>query len=226
MSSSGRILTIAGIAPSGIVNADVATAAAIALSKLAPGSSGVLKSNGSAISAGNLIVSADITDGTIVNADISASAVLEAIKLSSFAVGCRSNANTSVANTGLTAVAFGSQILAKTPSGYTAMHNTSSNNTRLTAHVAGLYLFLGIVGFASGGGGNYRGAQFVKGGVTSLGANQVPPVGGGAVTTVIIFGMADLAATNYVELYGAQDGSGALNAASGESYMYGVLLGG
>lgn len=60
-----------------IVNADVAAGAAIALSKLAPGSSGVLKSNGTAITAGNQIVSADITDGTIQSADLAADAATQ-----------------------------------------------------------------------------------------------------------------------------------------------------
>lgn len=58
-----------------IVNADVATAAAIALAKLAPGSSGVLKSNGTAITAGNQIVAADIATDTITATQIATDAV-------------------------------------------------------------------------------------------------------------------------------------------------------
>lgn len=48
-----------------IVNADVSGSAAIALSKLAPGAAGVLKSNGSAISAGNLVATSDMAANTI-----------------------------------------------------------------------------------------------------------------------------------------------------------------
>ncbi len=43
----------------------LATGAAIALSKLAPGSSGILKSNGTTISAGNKVLDADIDNGII-----------------------------------------------------------------------------------------------------------------------------------------------------------------
>jgi hypothetical protein len=56
-------------------------ASGISLAKLAPGSAGVLKSNGTVITAGNLITSADIQDGQIVNADISASAGIDGAKL-------------------------------------------------------------------------------------------------------------------------------------------------
>jgi hypothetical protein len=48
-----------------IVNGDIATAAAIALSKLQAGSAGVLKSNGTTISAGNLVVTSDMAANTI-----------------------------------------------------------------------------------------------------------------------------------------------------------------
>lgn len=63
-----------------LVNADVDPAAAIALAKLAAGSAGFLKSNGSAISAGNVLVDADfgtnlitarmIQDGAISSAEV------------------------------------------------------------------------------------------------------------------------------------------------------------
>lgn len=48
-----------------LTNDYLATGAAIALSKLAPGSSGILKSNGTTISAGNKVLDADIDDGII-----------------------------------------------------------------------------------------------------------------------------------------------------------------
>lgn len=63
-----------------IANGDIATAAAIALSKLAPGSSGLLKSNGTAISAGNLLVNADVASNTISGDKITTS-TLDAVKI-------------------------------------------------------------------------------------------------------------------------------------------------
>jgi hypothetical protein len=65
-----------------IVNADIDAAAAIALSKLAAGAAGYLKSNGAVISAGNFIIGADITSEVIVNAHIAPTAAIAYSKLS------------------------------------------------------------------------------------------------------------------------------------------------
>jgi hypothetical protein len=74
----------------------VATGAGIALSKLLAGAAGVLKSNGSVITAGNAIVSADIADGTIVDADINASANINGAKLADGSVTSAKLAGASV----------------------------------------------------------------------------------------------------------------------------------
>ncbi len=60
---ANTILKAAGWAQ--LVDADVAAAANLALSKLAPGASGVVMSNGSAISAGNTIGTTNITSGAV-----------------------------------------------------------------------------------------------------------------------------------------------------------------
>lgn len=70
-----RAVTSADIADGTLVDVDISASANIALSKLAAGAGGVLKSNGTVITAGNSINTNDIADGTIATGDLAANAV-------------------------------------------------------------------------------------------------------------------------------------------------------
>jgi hypothetical protein len=85
------------IADGSIVNADVNAAAALALSKLAPGAAGVLKSNGTTISAGNLVVTGDMAANTI-NGDRIADASITSAKLTGASVPAGSITTTEIAD--------------------------------------------------------------------------------------------------------------------------------
>lgn len=75
--ATGAVLrrTAAGASAWGpIVSADIDTAASIALSKLAPGSAGLLRSDGSAITAGNQLIAGDVPASLITRAMLAADA--------------------------------------------------------------------------------------------------------------------------------------------------------
>lgn len=144
---SNSVITLVpyDIAPSSIVNADIAASAAIAFSKLAALSSGnILVGNGSNVPTsvavtGDIAISdagvTSIASGAIVNADINASAAIAFSKLATLSstqilVGSAGNVATAVAvtgdvtisNTGVTAIGSAKVLLAMLASGIAPSH--------------------------------------------------------------------------------------------------------
>lgn len=116
-----------------------------------------------------------------------------------------SSANQSIANTTATAIAFNGE-----DADNDAIHDTVTNNTRLTCRTAGVYHISGSVLWATGA-GNYRQLKIQKNGATELISVSQPPVGGGNGTRQVVNATVELAVGDYVELIAQQDSGGALN---------------
>jgi hypothetical protein len=115
------------------------------------------------------------------------------------------NADISVANTTSVALTFNSERWDEGD-----LHSTSSNTSRLTAPVAGLYVIGGHVRFEFGGLGGFRQATIRLNGSTVIAevldtAVNTPGTGLSPTTTY------RLAAGDYVELVVQQNSGGALN---------------
>ena len=125
--------------------------------------------------------------------------------------------NQSVANTTDTAIQFNAADDFDT----NALHDISTNNTRLTASVAGYYHVIGEIKFATSTAGTQRYAKIRYNGSTlkaqSVDANA-PATG---VTPVIqVSTLVDLSASDYVELMAYQDSGGALNVTDAKFMMF------
>lgn len=124
-------------------------------------------------------------------------------------IGARvsNNANQSLPNATITAITFNTEDYDTDPNG--AIHDTSSNTSRLTCQTAGRYQITGTVSFASNATG-FRLLSIRLNGTTDYAQSTVMALTGNAtvlqITTVI-----NLAATNYVELMAYQTSTGALN---------------
>lgn len=79
------------------------------------------------------------------------------------------------------------------------LHDTETNNSRLTASVTGTYKVSAFVEFEADADG-YREAYIRKGGTTIFGLNRVASLGGSVTTTVFVSADVYLAADEYVEL--------------------------
>lgn len=91
-----------------------------------------------------------------------------------------------------------------------AIHDTVTNNSRLTCKSAGKYLVGGQVEFAVNGNGQ-RFLQIFKNGATSLGEQGVPNQSATHAARIGVVTLADLAVNDYVELKAFQDSGGNLN---------------
>lgn len=114
------------------------------------------------------------------------------------------SAATSMINNAYTSVAFGAEIFDTD-----GLHDNVTNNTRLTAALAGKYLIIGTLGYTSNATGQ-RTARIRINGIST--ANEVlvgtNPAG---VTAISIATIYILAVGDYVELQGYQDSGGAIN---------------
>lgn len=92
-----------------------------------------------------------------------------------------------------------------------ALHDNASNNTRMTIPVGGdgLYWVRGRASFAANATG-IRGAFLFKGGA-EVERVIVTNAGAGSATQVEVTGLFALVAGDYLELYGRQESTGALN---------------
>lgn len=90
------------------------------------------------------------------------------------------------------------------------IHDTVTNNSRLTCKTAGKYQITGNVSWAASAGGTFRAVQIRLNGATTIAAALNSPSASNssdmAVTTLY-----DLAVNDYVELMVRQDSGGALN---------------
>jgi len=124
-------------------------------------------------------------------------------------IGCfiQDGDNQSVANTTYTSAVFDGADLIDTD----AFHNPSSNNTRITipTGLGGKYLFFAQLTFASDTSGNQQIARFAKNGTLVASASSLR--GTSPATQMTSLWMADLVATDYMEIQGYQSSGGNLN---------------
>lgn len=119
----------------------------------------------------------------------------------------------SVANTGFTTLAFNTEKFDTD-----TIHDTSTNNSRLTCKTTGKYLISANITFAANATG-YRQLVFLLNGTTYIASviNQAPTTGG-ATGSMLISTIYSLTANDYVEVQAAQSSGGALNVLSGSEY--------
>ena len=113
--------------------------------------------------------------------------------------------NQSINNATTTALAFDTETFDTA-----TLHDTSTNNSRLTAGLAGKYLCEATVRFAA----NSTGKRLVlirKNGTTIYGVQEQNAVPSPDETHVSVSVIVDLAATDYVECAASQNSGGALN---------------
>lgn len=90
------------------------------------------------------------------------------------------------------------------------LHSTSSNTSRLTAPIAGLYSIGAHVSFDAAAGG-YRYIYFVINGATIIALDTQPPTGAGTVTELNLTTEYRLAVGDFVEVRAQQNSGGAIN---------------
>jgi hypothetical protein len=124
------------------------------------------------------------------------------------------NAAQSVANATLAALAFNSERFDTD-----TIHDNATNNSRLTCKTAGLYLITGSLAFNTAATGNVRAAQIRINGATDIAAQYIPPIGGGALATIIsVATLYVMAVNDYAQLMVYQDSGGALNVNAAGNY--------
>lgn len=122
------------------------------------------------------------------------------------------NAAQAIADSTFTKLAFNSERY-----DYDTIHDTATNNSRLTCKTAGVYVISGSVSFASNTTGIRRVLILVNN--TTYIADQVfTPIAGGNETTVSISTQYALAVNDYVELQVYQTSTGSLNVNSNANY--------
>jgi hypothetical protein len=135
-------------------------------------------------------------------------------------VRVRHNANQSLADSTLTVLAFNTETFDTD-----TMHDTVTNNSRITINTAGRYFVFGSVQFAPNATGYRRVDIWLNGVLTGtalvvwLGANA----GGVASTVGMAFTLYTFAVNDYIELAAVQASGGALNAET--SGVYGPSFG-
>jgi hypothetical protein len=125
-------------------------------------------------------------------------------------IGCSAYhaATQSVSNATLTTLSLNSERYDSDPNG--AIHDTVTNNTRLTCRTAGTYLIVGQVGWAVNATGIRR-IQIQANGSFSLAIVSANPVTGESHIMPPVVAVYQLAATEYVELVAYQTSGGALS---------------
>jgi hypothetical protein len=122
------------------------------------------------------------------------------------------NANQSITNTTATALAFNSERWDTN-----VIHDTVTNNSRLTCKTAGIYQINGNISWATHATG-LRILQMKLNGATIIAHNTVVSVGGAFQTTMVIGTTYQLAVNDYLQLEVYQNSGGALNVETGANY--------
>lgn len=183
-----------------ITNSQIAAAAAIDKTKLA--SLAIVDadvSGAAAIAQSKLALS-------IVNADVSASAAIDVTKMAS-APRARvyHSVDQAIADATLTVLAFNTEFYDTD-----VIHDTATNNSRLTCKTAGTYAIKANVSFASNATG-YRRIQLLLNGATIIAVDSCPAVSGSSTEMSISCDYA-LAVNDYVEVRVYQTSTTSLNA--------------
>ena len=163
------------------------------------------------------------TDGSGGGTPVSAArlAVLEdGINVVSQAPAVRVTHNaTQTLTTGLNGVlAFNTERYDQAGGSADTMHDTVTNNSRLTCRYAGVYSIKGMVEFAFNATG-VRTVQIRLNGTTNIGTAREQAVTSGSNTTIVqVVSEYVLAVNDYVELLAFQDSGGNLNATVSGNY--------
>lgn len=131
------------------------------------------------------------------------------------------SANIAVGSASWTSLTFDSEAFDNA-----TMHSTSSNTSRLTSTVSGIYLVGATVHFAANATGT-RQLRLYQNGATVVARNATSSTLSGSVVTVLeITALVNLPSGNYVEVQAYQDSGGSLNVAfeSGASPVFWATL--
>ncbi|MGH7747998.1 MAG: hypothetical protein ACREQ5_25040, partial [Candidatus Dormibacteria bacterium] len=181
-------------------------------SKLAPGTNGMyLETKGTGA---NPLWSTVVPGaGTITTSMIASNAITPPKMGQAYAARVYSSANQSTANSTDTVLAFDSSTFDTN-----TFHSNSTNNSRMTIRLAGLYSIEAQVSFASNSTG-VRYVVFAKNGTNNLAYIASPAVSGDR-TTVHVYTLASLAVNDYIEVVANQSSGGALNVEGAASDAY------
>jgi hypothetical protein len=127
------------------------------------------------------------------------------------------NASQSIGTAAYTVLAFNSERYDTVSGAASSMHDAVTNNSRLTALVAGGYRVSGNVEFAANATG-LRGAEIRLNGATVIGRVAVGNAGAGDPTVLCVSADYEFAVNDYVELLVYQASGGALNVTVGGNY--------
>jgi len=122
------------------------------------------------------------------------------------------SANQSIADSSTVALAFNSERYDTD-----SMHDTATNNTRLTCNTTGTYSITGSVQFAANATGR-RLIQVRINGATVIATAGFNTVSGSFNTDIVVTTDYQLSATDYVELVAFQNSGGALNVLATSNY--------
>lgn len=125
------------------------------------------------------------------------------------------SAGTSLANNATTVLPLGAELYDIVQSGDTAMHDLTTNNSRLVARTAGKYTITGGVAFASNATGDRtasvrKNAAGSSAGGSIVSAARSPASTSGATIANLSSVEIDMAVGDYVELFALQSSGGAL----------------
>lgn len=98
-----------------------------------------------------------------------------------------------------------------------AIHDTATNNSRLTCQTAGIYLVEATLAFAANVTG-VRGAQLLLNGTTNIAIVREPAATGGHEHLLTISTTWAFAVNDYVEVLAFQSSGGALNVTAASAY--------
>lgn len=112
---------------------------------------------------------------------------------------------TQAIGTGTTTVALNSELFDTD-----TMHDTVTNNSRLTCKTAGTYMVGGNIEFAGSATGAFRNLLIVVNNTASIAADSKPPAGANP-TRLMAVTVLSLAVSDFVELQVNQDTGGSLN---------------
>ena len=107
-------------------------------------------------------------------------------------------------------LAFNSERFDQAGGASSTMHDTVTNNSRLTAIYAGIYQISATAQFTSSAGGSFRYLELRINGTTSIARQAAPPMNTGG-NGIVVSSLYSFAVNDYVEVLANQDSGGALN---------------
>ena len=124
------------------------------------------------------------------------------------------SANQSINNTTWTALNFDTEAFDQAGGAASTMHDTVTNNTRLTCRYAGVYQIFGQASWAANATGERR-LRIYLNNTTEINQNEYTNYGAGLTVIMQIGALYALAVNDFIELMGYQASGGALNSLTG-----------